>query len=153
MCSVSITGSNKTTVHHLKPSRFKFKLNPNMHLPLPLTSPPATFTEHGARTRAHVRTSMHQAAHAGGPAKPTAPIKACAASETAVGKSQPRAHLFKPRNNEFFVASHLPITINLAFRRYVHGTANYQGLHHGSSHRRLIHDGFTASHPEDANCD
>lgn len=34
-------------------------------------------------------------------------------------ESQPRAHLFKRWNNEFFVASHLAITINLAFRRYL----------------------------------
>lgn len=40
-------------------------------------------------------------------------------SEVAAMESQPRAHLFKRWNNEFFVASHLAITINLGFRRYV----------------------------------
>lgn len=49
------------------------------------------------------------------PPSQTAPIKACVISELAAMKSQPRAHLFKRKNNEFFVASHLPVTINLGF--------------------------------------
>jgi len=53
-------------------------------------------------------------------AQPSRLIKACVTSEVAAVKSQPRAHLFKRGNNEFFVASHLPITINLAFCRYLH---------------------------------
>lgn len=59
---------------------------------------------------------------------PTAPIKACVISEVAAMKSQPRAHLFKRGNNEFFVASHLPITINLAFCRYLHSDPYCMGF-------------------------
>lgn len=50
---------------------------------------------------------------------PAALIKASVISEVAAMESQPRAHLFKRWNNEFFVASHLAITINLGFRRYL----------------------------------
>lgn len=41
---------------------------------------------------------------------------------------QPRAHLFKRRNNEFFVASHLAITINLAFRAYLRANPSCEHL-------------------------
>lgn len=45
-------------------------------------------------------------------------MKACVISEAAAMEPQPRAHLFKRQNNEFFVASHLAITINLGFSTY-----------------------------------
>lgn len=77
---------------------------------------------------AHAYTSEDEHAHAQGALLPTAPIKVCAISEMAAVKSQPRAHLFKRENNEFFVASHLPITINLAFCRYRHRDPYYLGL-------------------------
>lgn len=69
----------------------------------------------------HKDARKGERAHARGTVLPTALIKACVISEVAAMKSQPRAHLFKRGNNEFFVASHLPITINLAFCRYLHG--------------------------------
>lgn len=62
------------------------------------------------------------------PPSQTAPIKAGVISELAAMKSQPRAHLFKRKNNEFFVASHLPVTINLAFLQVYVRRSVQQGL-------------------------
>lgn len=78
----------------------------------------------------------------------TAPIKACVISVLAAMKSQPGAHLFKRENNEFFVASHLPITINLAFCRYLHGDlySRASRLPH-RTFRHLQTEKFIASHP------
>lgn len=97
--------------------------------------------------RTHPYTYEDERANTQGAVLPTDLIKACVLSEVAAAKSQPRAHLFKRGNNEFFVASHLPITINLAFCRYTHSDPWASRLGNISTHGR-----FTACHPKDANC-
>ncbi len=84
---------------------------------------------------------MHEdvRAHAHGSVLPTALIKARVKSEVAAMKSQPRAHLFKRENNEFFVASHLPITINLAFCRYLHSDPYCMALQTVALHMQMLH--------------
>lgn len=91
--------------------------------------------QRGLHMHMYARVNAHTlAAHS----SPTAPIKACVISELAAMKSQPRAHLFKRGNNEFFVASHLPITINLAFCRYVHSDPYCIGFWSGASHVQML---------------
>lgn len=96
------------------------------------------------QTQAETEQSMHayvcegERAHSRSALPPTAPIKACVISEVAAMKSQPRAHLFKRGNNEFFVASHLPITINLAFCRYVHSDPYCIGFWSGAFHVQML---------------
>lgn len=99
----------------------------------------------------------HAYSHSARPPSPhrsqTAPIKACVISELAAMKSQPRAHLFKKENNEFFVASHLPITINLAFCRYLRGDLYSRASRlPPRTFRHLQTEKFIASHPQNANC-
>lgn len=64
-------------------------------------------------------------------------------------KSQPRAHLFRRRNNVFIVASHLPIAINLTSCRYPYCAGPSIGE---LRIQALFTDGSRAAfHPEDAN--
>lgn len=115
MCTVSVLGSNKRSVR---------RLNRAAHLEVRIqftrTSPSFFQTllkSRECRCQTHKETTEVLTCTCTGwrPAPLTALIKVCLISEVAAMKSQPRAHLFKRGNNEFFVASHLPITINLAF--------------------------------------
>lgn len=67
-------------------------------------------------------------------------------------KSQPRAHLFKRKNNEFFVASHLPVTINLGFLQ-VYVRHMQQSLHSRDKFFEIYTEKNVDQHPpKNAKC-
>lgn len=121
---------------HLK-DRPPFPAHSWLEVNTPARSPPNIFVLMTGATKG--RDPLHMYANVWGwrcifsrcsptPPSHTAPIKACVISELAAMKSQPRAHLFKRKNNEFFVASHLPVTINLGFLQVYVRRSVQQGL-------------------------
>lgn len=124
------------------------------HKPLPysFTSSPCYVcrvvpvnVRHKQETERPVHAYTYEDGHAQDADFPTALIKVCLISEVAAVKPQPRAHLFKNMDNEFFVASHLPITINVAFYRYLQSILLASRLE-PHTFSCFTHDRFAASH-------